>query len=232
VDIFLAVAIFLVTSATAYLGVRVTLHPAETPEAKRRYKIGFGVLTLAAAGLITWQSVLNRRETSELHAQLNRIQHNTEQASPSAIIQAIPVTKPFRRTDGRVQVNLLARNMGNRNVQVSWSSKLWVFWDSEVPKEPKAQREFEDKLWKQLEADPQRNALTVSISMDQPQLVTSIGEKVFSEDDFRAIEQAQQLVYLMSIARYPDNHETPFCGLYWSPDKGNYEACRDHNVPH
>jgi hypothetical protein len=230
-DIVLAVALFLVTSATAYLGVRVTLHPAGTPEAKRNYKIAFGSLTFVAAVLIAWQSTLNRIEQGRLHAQLNKIEKNTEHFT-GALIQAIPVTKPFKRSDGRIQINSLVRNMGNQVVPVSWSSKLWVFGDSEVPKEPKDQGEFEDRLWKQLEADPKSNALELSIGIDQPQLATSIGEDVFSEDDFRAIEQAQRVVYLMAIAHYPDNHETPFCGFYWSPDKGNYEGCRGHNVPH
>lgn len=78
-DIILAVALFFVTSGTAYLGVRVTLHPAETPSAKRSYKLGFLVLTLCAAGLIVSQSLLNRIEQGKLHAQLDKIQKNTEQ---------------------------------------------------------------------------------------------------------------------------------------------------------
>lgn len=90
-DIALAVALFLVTSGTAYLGVHVTLHPAETSRAKSGYKITFAVLTLMAAGLITWQSILNRGEQGRLHAQLNSIQHNTEQP-PTVQVNVPPPT--------------------------------------------------------------------------------------------------------------------------------------------
>src|SRR5271154_6224164 len=91
-DIVLAVAIFIVTSATAYLGVRVTLHPAETAGAKRNYKIAFAALTVTAAGLITWQSILNRDEQGKLHSQLDHIQHNTE--TPPQVTVNVPAMPP------------------------------------------------------------------------------------------------------------------------------------------
>jgi hypothetical protein len=90
-DIFLAVLLFLVTSGTAYLGVHVTLHPAETANAKRNYKIVFASLTLVAVALIAWQSILNRTEQGILHTQLNRIQHNTEQP-PTVQVNVPPPT--------------------------------------------------------------------------------------------------------------------------------------------
>lgn len=42
------------------------------------------------------------------------------------------------------------------------------------------------------------------------------------------ITNGQKLVYVMSIIRYPDNHETDFCGFYWSENKGAYQGCRNH----
>ena len=91
-DIFLAIAIFLLTSAIAYLGVRVTLHPAETEVSKIKYKLGFVFLTAIAAGLILWQSIMNRKEQGELHSQLNKIQKNTE--TPPQVTVNVPQSIP------------------------------------------------------------------------------------------------------------------------------------------
>ncbi len=43
VEIAMAVSLWVLTLITAYLGVHVTLHPAESASEKRRYKIGFCV---------------------------------------------------------------------------------------------------------------------------------------------------------------------------------------------
>lgn len=131
------------------------------------------------------------------------------------------------------KINTWLANNGNQDVNVNWSGKLWVFWDAEVPKEPKAQGKFEDKLWKQLEAGADTNVISGSVNIGVPkQIRSTIGDDVFNEDEFRAIEQSTRIVYLMATARYEDGHETPLCVFYWSKDNGNYEACRGHNVPH
>ena len=91
-DIFLAALLFLVASATAYLGVHVTLHPPATDKAKRSYKVAFLALTVVALGLIIWQTILNRRETGSLHAQLNKIQKNTE--TPPSVTVNVPPSAP------------------------------------------------------------------------------------------------------------------------------------------
>lgn len=91
-DIFLAIAIVFVTALIGYVGVHVTLHPAETPKAKRNYKIIFGALTLVACGLVLWQGILNRHEQNELHSQLNKIQKNTEQ--PPTVNVNVPPSPP------------------------------------------------------------------------------------------------------------------------------------------
>lgn len=90
-DIVLAIAIFAFMAATAYLGVHVTLHPAETLTAKRTYRWRFAGLTVAAALLIAWQAYLNRQSQAELTAKLNRIQKNTE-TPPHVTVNVPPPT--------------------------------------------------------------------------------------------------------------------------------------------
>jgi hypothetical protein len=115
VDILLPVVLFLVTSVTAYLGVRVTLHPAETPKAKRLYKVAFGVLTIIATGLIVWQSVLSRAEKTQLRTQLNQIQKNTEtpptvNVSPPTVSVEPRITVPANKAKAYVDFHHLELN--------------------------------------------------------------------------------------------------------------------------
>lgn len=60
-DIAISVALAIVTSAMAYLGVRVTLHPAQSPRETRRYKIGFSTCALLGISLVIWQGIRNGR---------------------------------------------------------------------------------------------------------------------------------------------------------------------------
>jgi hypothetical protein len=76
-DIAIAIGIALLTVAMAYMGVHVTLHPPKDNK-KAGWKVGFVGVALATVALITMQTIRNGRKQSSLHAQLNKIQHNTE----------------------------------------------------------------------------------------------------------------------------------------------------------
>jgi len=231
---FLSVLQQTITVILALMGVIVARRPPKKGTWQEYVLISaFLVLGLCGVGLTYVQGHRLDVASAKRGQQLDAIQKNTGKSAPRAIIEATPATKPFHRSDGRVQINTWLANNGNQDVNVNWSGKLWVFWDAEVPKEPKAQGEFEDKLWKQLEAGADTNVISGSVNIGVPkQIRSTIGDDVFNEDEFRAIEQSTRIVYLMATARYEDGHETPLCVFYWSKDNGNYEACRGHNVPH
>ena len=77
-DIWLPVAVGLLTFVLAFMGVFVTLYPPGDTS-KRIWWIAFGIVALAGGGLITWQAVRSVNAQSNLEAELNKIQHNTEQ---------------------------------------------------------------------------------------------------------------------------------------------------------
>jgi hypothetical protein len=102
VDILLAVLLGVLTLITAYLGVHVTLHPAESHREKWAYKIGFTVCGLTACVLIGIQTYRNNAAQQQLQSEITHIQNdtvriekNTEQAPrvevnvppPSVILQ-------------------------------------------------------------------------------------------------------------------------------------------------
>jgi hypothetical protein len=78
-DIVLAIALAIFTLATAYLGVHVTIHPAETDKGKLAYKLAFGVCGLVACVLIGVQSYRNVMAQRALTAQMSRIEGNTKE---------------------------------------------------------------------------------------------------------------------------------------------------------
>lgn len=132
-DILVAVALFVLTSAMAYLGVRVTLHPAKTTEQKRKYKLTFSALTVLATALIAWQGYTNRKDQGKLQSQLSDIEHNTERVEhthimfyPPEATNGFPVALPFHSNE-TVKISIPWVNVGDYAVlKSSWGVKLLV----------------------------------------------------------------------------------------------------------
>jgi hypothetical protein len=78
-DIFIVVALGIATLVTAYLGVHVTLHPAESQKEKQFYKIGFVVCGVLISFLAGWQAYRNNKTQNELSQELGRIEKNTNE---------------------------------------------------------------------------------------------------------------------------------------------------------
>lgn len=75
---------------TAYLGVHVTLHPAESDTAAQRYKMGFAGCAIVACCLIGLQAYRSNRTQAGLLRQLAKIEHNTSEPPKVQIINSIP----------------------------------------------------------------------------------------------------------------------------------------------
>src|SRR5580700_2500994 len=86
VDIGISAALAILTIVMAYLGVHVTLHPADSKQSKRWYKIGFSSCAIAAVALVIWQGVRNGKAQGEF-------QRTVENAAAAAQLAS-------QRTDG------------------------------------------------------------------------------------------------------------------------------------
>src|SRR4051812_36349816 len=102
VDIVLAVLLGLLTLITAYLGVHVTLHPAESHHEKLAYKIGFSACGVTACVLIGVQTYRNNAAQQQLQSEIThiqndtgRIERNTEQP-PRVQVNVPPASVVFR----------------------------------------------------------------------------------------------------------------------------------------
>lgn len=81
IDISIAAALAILTIGMAYLGVHVTLHPADSPAAKFWYKFGFSACAVGTVILVVWQGIRNgasqsafTRRVSALTTQVGTLQ--------------------------------------------------------------------------------------------------------------------------------------------------------------
>jgi len=73
VDISIAVLLGIITLATAYLGVHVTLHPTEEPRQKLKFKLGFIGCSLIACVLIGVQTYRNGETQHALQVKIENL---------------------------------------------------------------------------------------------------------------------------------------------------------------
>jgi hypothetical protein len=78
-DIHIPIFVAAFTLVTAFLGMHVTLHPAETQQQKVWYKIGFLVCALVGCILVGVQAWRNNHAQGKLQAEIDRIEINTKQ---------------------------------------------------------------------------------------------------------------------------------------------------------
>jgi hypothetical protein len=75
-DIAISAALALLTIGMGYLGVHVTLHPAESPRARRWYKIGFSACAIGAVGFVVWQGVRNGNSQRTFTKRIGGLEEN------------------------------------------------------------------------------------------------------------------------------------------------------------
>jgi hypothetical protein len=93
-SIVLAVGTSALMLLTAYLGVHVTLHPAETDRSRRIYKWSFGVCGVVACILIGVQTYYGNQTQVALETKLDKIQRNTETPPKVEVTNVVPSSPP------------------------------------------------------------------------------------------------------------------------------------------
>jgi hypothetical protein len=97
VDSCIAVGIALLTLVTAYLGVHLTMHPADTDKKKTVYKVAFGFCALGICVLIGIQTHRNSEAQQTLLGQMKDIQlHALAINAPPPVISP-PVVTPDKK---------------------------------------------------------------------------------------------------------------------------------------
>jgi hypothetical protein len=108
-DVVLAILVGVVTLVIAYLGVHVTLYPAESNKEKREYKVAFSVLGLLACAIIGLQTYRNDQSQEALKSQVSRLQSGVSQIAtntkqPPRVEVNIPATIPNTELRAWLQV--------------------------------------------------------------------------------------------------------------------------------
>ena len=119
VDYLIAGGICVLTIGVAYMGVHVTLHPQDSPKAKRLWKVGFIVATLATCTLVVWQTKRNGDAQRILQAQLDQIQKNTSQP-PQVKVENQIDTSPIAKA---LQTPTVVHNIKSPELQIFYNNK-------------------------------------------------------------------------------------------------------------
>jgi hypothetical protein len=91
VDVVIALILGFFTVLTAYMGVHVTLHPAESNREKVAYKIGFVGCGIVLCTLVGVQAYRNSQSQAALEAQIKRIEANTLIPPKVQVSNTVPV---------------------------------------------------------------------------------------------------------------------------------------------
>jgi hypothetical protein len=117
-DIVIAVLLGIFTLVTAYLGVHVTIHPADTEKGKWRYKSAFILCGTAACILIGIQTYRNNDAQAAVRSQINRIDRNTIKVGYVSIGSVVPVDGSQKLVAGKtVALNVFFENKSEVRVE-------------------------------------------------------------------------------------------------------------------
>jgi hypothetical protein len=111
-NIAIAVATAALMLTTAYLGVHVTLHPADSEGSKRNYKIGFSACATAACVLIGIQAYRTNKAQSAVDVKLGKIEKNTEEPPKVQVTNVVPQARVEPR---KMEPRFSVRMEGNIN---------------------------------------------------------------------------------------------------------------------
>jgi hypothetical protein len=78
-DVAIAILLSVTSIAMAYLGVHLTMHPAESQRARTTYKVSFVVCGLIAVSLIGIQTYRNNGTWASVRSQMGRIETGVQQ---------------------------------------------------------------------------------------------------------------------------------------------------------
>ena len=78
-DIAITILLSLATFRLAYLGVKLTMEPPESTQARKQNRIVFIVLGCVIVGLSAWQAYRSNQTQDEIHTQISSIEQNTKQ---------------------------------------------------------------------------------------------------------------------------------------------------------
>jgi hypothetical protein len=85
-DVLIAIAIGILTLATAYMGVHVTLHPPEE-KGKSKWKAAFSVAAILICALIGWQTERSVNSQELLQAKIDKMKPPTAEENAAAIVK-------------------------------------------------------------------------------------------------------------------------------------------------
>jgi hypothetical protein len=256
-DIAISAVLAILTILMGYLGVHVTLHPAESPSTARRYKIAFVFCAILTVCLVVWQGVRNSQTQSQLRQELVQIDQNTRTPprvdvnvpAPQVNVQ-LPPAAQVQKTGDRPILQILNEAPSSRALTPGTPLGMNVVIHNEGPVPAKGVKDLsiidtiagppseekEEAFFKKLAAEEQepdfRKKPGTGLGLHSGFFSTFYTEELTAQQ-INALKTGDLLIYLVSKVDYQDltgNHfETEACAFYWGNQPTVWHVCRTHN---
>jgi hypothetical protein len=253
-DVFIAVLIFLLVTGMGYIGVHLSMYPADTPTKKRTYQIVFGAFTLVALPLIIWQAILTHDAQTALQTQLTGIANSIvdiglEIGSPKTSTSEPPpvATKP---NVARSHIHVTAVDFTSADSGDVIRSRVHFQNDGDVPitdlrncivmaalpfsDNAKTQTKIEDNIFQVTKSAVKEDCPIVpnhvpahSISLNSD----NHGTHPLTPDLYGKVKRGEYAIYLVGRIEYKDSNilrHSDYC--YWTKgDVNGMKLCFVHN---
>jgi hypothetical protein len=253
-DVLLAIILSLIAARLGYLGVMLTMYPAESEVAKKRYKKAFIVWPLLATGLIVWQAVLTHKAQTALQTQLSGIANSiidvgTEIATPRKNNNEPPLVA-HTQAIARSHIRVTAVDFTSADSDDVIRARVHFENDGDVPitdlrncitlaalpfsNDIKTQTTIEDNIFQMTMAAVREDcpigpnqvpAHSISLNSDDH------GTHPLTPDLYGKVKRGEYAIYLVGRIEYRDSkilRHSDYC--YWTKgDVNGMELCFVHN---
>jgi hypothetical protein len=234
-DVSLSGVLAILTLVMGYLGVHLTMHPAESPTARSCYKGGFGTCAILMVGLVVWQALRNGQNQASLQAQVTdlqqRLAHSHIHFDTNPVISVgnptkfkVPTTlKEVFIANGRAEFNVYYQNVGASNVKRTAALGNVIVTEARPDLDQafsKLSRQFGDG-WKGDELVPQDRRFV------------SPNSRNLTVDEINRLDDGKLGLFLVAAVRFSDStgeYQQEFCGWLQLPARELvWHGCGTHD---
>jgi hypothetical protein len=200
-DIAISTGLAILTIAMGYLGVHLTMHPAESARERLWYKAGFCVSAALMVALVVWQGI--RNATGQASTQHRAIGTPTKFKIPATMAQVFAV-------NGRAEFNVDYQNVGLSNSERTGATGDVLVTDTKPDL---------DRVFLSL-AQQFKSGWTGEVLVPQDHRFITANSRNLSRDEIIKLDRGKIGLYLVALVAFSDStgdYHQEFCGWLQLP---------------
>jgi hypothetical protein len=222
VTVAISAALSIITIIMGYLGVHLTMHPAESQKARVRYKLGFASCAVAVVALVIWQGVRNTQSQSSLETQIrslkDQLAHSHIHFDTNPVV-SVPDPTKFKVPTTMKEIfaaNKMAEfNVGYQNIGASITKRTGGFGEVIVT----AKRPDLDQLFSMV-ATQFKDGWTGDELVPQDRRFFTVRSRILTLDEINELDRGVIGLYLIATVRFSDatgDYQQDFCSWLQLP---------------